>query len=181
MVEEVLEVESGKRYDRPALATALKLCRKHRATLVIAKLDRLDRNVAFISNLMESGVEFVTVDMSQTNRFVVPILATVAEQEAEGISKRTKAALAAAKARGTKLGGRRVSAERFAEIGAAAWQVRSQKASQVRSELLRTITATQASGASSPRAITAELNAPEIPTARRLGDWSAGQVQRVMG
>jgi len=65
LVQEVLEVESGKRNDRPALATALKLCRKHRATLVIAKLDRLARNVAFISNLMESGVEFVAVDMPQ--------------------------------------------------------------------------------------------------------------------
>ena len=83
LVQEVLEVESGKRNDRPALATALKLCRKHRATLVIAKLDRLARNVAFISNLMESGVEFVAVDMPQANRFVVHILAAVAEQEAE--------------------------------------------------------------------------------------------------
>ena len=136
LVQEVLEVESGKRNDRPALATALKLCRKHRATLVIAKLDRLARNVAFISNLMESGVEFVAVDMPQANRFVVHILPAVAEQEAEAISKRTKVALAAAKARGTKLGGRRVSAERFAEIGAAARQVHSQKASPVRSELL---------------------------------------------
>ncbi len=93
---------------------------KQRATLVIATLDRLARNVAFISNLMESGVEFLAVDMPQANRFVVHILAAVAEQEAEAISKRTKAALAAAKARGTKLGGWRVSAERFAEIGAAA-------------------------------------------------------------
>jgi DNA invertase Pin-like site-specific DNA recombinase len=143
-VQEFLEVESGKRNDRSALASALKLCRKHRATLVIAKLDRLARNVAFISNLMESGVEFVAVDMPQANRFVAHILAAVAEQEAAAISKRTKAALDAAKARGTKLGGRRVSAERFREIGAAARQVGSQKASQVRSELLPTITAIQA-------------------------------------
>ena len=158
-----------------------KLCRKHRATLVIAKLDRLARNVAFISNLMESGVEFVAVDMLQANRFVVHILAAVAEQEAEAISKRTKAALAAAKARGTKLGGRRVSAERFAEIGAAARPMRSQKASQVRSELLPTITAIQATGANSLHAIAAELNAREIPTPRRAGEWSAVQVQRMMG
>ncbi len=179
-MQQVLEVKSRKRNDRPALATALKLCRKHRATLVIAKLDRLARNVAFISNLMESGVEFVAVDMPQANRFVVHILAAVAEQEAEAISKKTKAALAAAKARGTKLGGRRVSAERFAEIGAAARQVRSQKASQVRSELIPTITAIQATGASSLRAIAAELNSREIPTPRRIGEWSAVQVQRVM-
>jgi DNA invertase Pin-like site-specific DNA recombinase len=73
--------------------------------LVIAKLDRLARNVAFISNLMESDIEFLAVDMPQANRFVVHILAAVAEQEAEAISKRTKAAVAAAKARGTKIGG----------------------------------------------------------------------------
>ncbi len=93
LIKEVVEVESGKRNDRPALASALQLCRKHKATLVIAKLDRLARNVAFISNLMEAGVEFVAVDMPQANRFMVHILAAVAEQEAEAISKRTKAAL----------------------------------------------------------------------------------------
>jgi DNA invertase Pin-like site-specific DNA recombinase len=111
---------------------------------------------------------------------VVHILAAVAEQEAEAISKRTKAALAAAKARGTKLGGRRVSAERFAEIGAAARQERSQKVSQVRSELLPIIATIQATGAISLRAIAAELNTREIPTPRRGGEWSAVQVQRVM-
>src|SRR5271154_4183939 len=111
LVQEVVEVESGKRSDRPALAEALRLCRKHRATLIIAKLDRLARNVHFISGLMESGVEFVAVDMPQANRFVVHILAAVAEQEADAISRRTKAALEAAKARGQKLGGRRVSSE----------------------------------------------------------------------
>ena len=113
LVQEVLEVESGRRNDRPALATALKLCRKHRATLVIAKLDRLARNVAFVSNLTEADVEFVAVDMPRANRFVVHILAAVAEQEAEAIPNRTQVASAVAKARVTKLGGRRVSAERF--------------------------------------------------------------------
>ena len=180
LVQEVLEVESGKRNDRPALATALKLCRKHRATLVIAKLDRLARNVAFISNLMESGVEFVAVDMPQANRFVVHILAAVAEQEAEAISKRTKAALAAAKARGTKLGGRRVSAERFAEIGAAARQVRTKRVALERAELLPTIAKIQAAGATSLRQIAAELNALDVATPRG-SEWSAIQVQRVIG
>jgi DNA invertase Pin-like site-specific DNA recombinase len=180
LIEEVVEVESGKRNDRPALAKALRLCRKHRATLVIAKLDRLARNVAFISNLMESGVEFVAVDMPQANRFVVHILAAVAEQEAEAISKRTKAALQAAKARGTKLGGRRVSPERFAEIGTIGRLARSEKAQRMKADLMPTIAKIKASGAASLRAIAAELNALEIPTPSRRGEWSAVQVQRVL-
>jgi DNA invertase Pin-like site-specific DNA recombinase len=179
LVQEIVEVESGKRNDRPALAAALRLCRKHRATLVIAKLDRLARNVAFISNLMESGVEFVAVDMPQANRFVVHILAAVAEQEAEAISKRTKAALAAAKARGTRLGGRRVSAERFAEIGAAARQVRTEKADKRAADLLPVIQSIQAKGAQSLRQIAARLNGQNITTPRG-GEWSAVQVQRVL-
>jgi Resolvase, N terminal domain len=86
LVDEVVEVESGKRNDRPKLAEALKLCRLHGATLIIAKLDRLARNVAFVSNLMESGVEFVAVDFPQANRLTVHILAAVAEHEREMIS-----------------------------------------------------------------------------------------------
>src|SRR4051812_41758138 len=104
LVAEAVEVESGKRSDRPKLQEALRLCRLHGATLVIAKLDRLARNVAFISNLMESGVDFVAVDFPQANRLTVHILAAVAEHEREMIAQRTKAALAAAKARGVKLG-----------------------------------------------------------------------------
>src|SRR6202789_2749174 len=107
MVSEVTEIESGKRNDRPALANALALCRVHGATLVIAKLDRLARNVNFISNLMESTVEFTAVDFPQANRLTIHILAAVAEHEAAMISARTKAALGAAKARGVKLGGDR--------------------------------------------------------------------------
>jgi DNA invertase Pin-like site-specific DNA recombinase len=179
LVQEVVEVESGKRNDRPALIDALRLCRKHRATLVIAKLDRLARNVAFISNLMESSVEFVAVDIPQANRFVVHILAAVAEQEAEAISKRTKAALAAAKARGTQLGGRRVSAERFAEIGAAARQARTEKADKWAADLLPMIRSIQASGTVSLRQIAAGLNERNITTPRG-GEWTAVQVQRVM-
>src|SRR5580704_15109370 len=80
LIAECVEVESGKRSDRPKLAEALRLCRLHKATLIIAKIDRLARNVAFISNLMESGVEFVVVDMPQANRFTLHIMAAVAEQ-----------------------------------------------------------------------------------------------------
>jgi DNA invertase Pin-like site-specific DNA recombinase len=182
LVEEVLEIESGKRNDRPALAQALRLCRKHKAVLVIAKLDRLARNVAFISNLMESGVEFVAVDMPHANKFVVHILAAVAEQEAEAISKRTKAALQAAKARGTQLGGLRVSAERFGEIAAIGRQTQTDKANQGKFAILPVIAKIQAGGAKTLtlRDIAAELNAREIPTPRGKGEWSAVQVMRVM-
>src|SRR3954451_3072916 len=108
LVAEVVEVESGKRADRPKLAEALRVCKLHKADLIIAKLDRLACNVAFVSTLMESGVEFTAVDFPQANRLTVHILAAVAEHEAAAISARTKAALVAAKARGTKLGGLRL-------------------------------------------------------------------------
>src|SRR3954451_9342827 len=105
LVAEVVEVESGKRNDRPKLAEALRLCRLHKATLVIAKLDRLARNVAFVSSLMESGVEFTAVDFPQANRLTIHILAAVAEHEAKMISERTRAALKAARDRGQRLWG----------------------------------------------------------------------------
>src|SRR5215470_7147974 len=104
LVGEFTEIESGKKNDRPQIAAALADCRLRRATLVIAKLDRLARNVAFISNLMESGVDFVACDNPHATRLTIHILAAVAEHEREMISTRTVAALAAAKARGIKLG-----------------------------------------------------------------------------
>ena len=105
LLSEFREIESGKNHaNRPKLAAALEECRRHRATLVIAKLDRLARDVHFISGLMKGGVDFVAVDMPQANRLTVHFLAAVAEHEREAISQRTKAALGAAKARGTKLG-----------------------------------------------------------------------------
>ena len=96
LVGEFTEVESGKRSDRPALAKALAACKRHKAKLVIAKLDRLARNVHFISGLMDAGVEFVACDMPHANKLTIHILAAVAEHEREAISARTKAALAAA-------------------------------------------------------------------------------------
>lgn len=105
LLSEYTEIESGKHdRNRPQLHAALHECRKRGATLVIAKLDRLGRNVAFISALMESAAEFVCCDNPHANRLMLHMLAAFAEHEREQISQRTKAALAAAKARGVKLG-----------------------------------------------------------------------------
>ncbi len=104
LLDTFTEVESGRRNDRPELAKALDLCRRRKATLVIAKLDRLARNVAFIANLMEANVDLVAVDMPQANRLTLHIMAAMAEHEAQAVSQRTKAALQAAKDRGRKLG-----------------------------------------------------------------------------
>jgi DNA invertase Pin-like site-specific DNA recombinase len=98
------EIESGKRCDRPQLQAAIAACRANGATLLIAKLDRLARNVAFIAALMESGIEFVCCDNPNATKLTIHILAGVAEDEARRISERTKAALAALKARGVRLG-----------------------------------------------------------------------------
>jgi DNA invertase Pin-like site-specific DNA recombinase len=178
LVAEVTEVESGKRSDRPKLAEALKLCRLHSATLIIAKLDRLARNVAFISNLMESGVEFHAVDFPQANRLTVHILAAVAEHEARMISERTKAALAAAQRRGVKLGGYHgtiiTKATRKAGQAAIERRVAARDA-----DLMPTIGELQAAGATSLRTIAAGLNDRGIPTAQG-GQWSATQVWRVL-
>jgi DNA invertase Pin-like site-specific DNA recombinase len=180
MVSEVTEIESGKRNDRPALASALALCRVHGATLVIAKLDRLARNMHFISNLMESGVEFTAVDLPQANRLTIHILAAVAEHEAVMISSRTKAALAAAKARGTRLGNPTSQiATRAYEGAQASVAVRKAKAAKRSADLLPMVRDIQSSGADSLRQIAAVLNSRGIPAARG-GAWSAVQVRRIL-
>ena len=101
---EFVETESGKKTDRPKLTEALELCRKTRSTLIVAKLDRLSRNVAFTSKLLESDVEIKFCDFPETNRLVLHIIASIAEYEAGLISQRTKQALKAKKARGVRLG-----------------------------------------------------------------------------
>jgi DNA invertase Pin-like site-specific DNA recombinase len=119
LVAEYTKVESGKKHsNRPQLHAALADCRKRRAVLLIARLDRLARNVAFIANLMESGVDFVAVDMPQATRLTIHILAAVAEHERDMISKRTKAALAEAKRRGTKLGNPHIEEARALALAA---------------------------------------------------------------
>jgi DNA invertase Pin-like site-specific DNA recombinase len=103
-IAEFVEVESGSRNDRPQLKAAPELCKRQRATLIIAKLDRLARNVRFISDLMEAGVAFIAADNPHANKLMIHMLAAFAEHERDQIRARTEAALAAAKARGVVLG-----------------------------------------------------------------------------
>jgi DNA invertase Pin-like site-specific DNA recombinase len=185
LVQELIEVESGKSKDRPKLIEALRLCRVYNATLLVAKLDRLARNVAFVSALMESRVRFVAVDLPQANELTVHIMAAMAEYEAKAISARTKAALAAAKARGVKLGGLRGPAAVFAALSrkgsAAGAAVRAAKAAERIEDLLPTIEDICAKGATSLRAIAAELNRRGIEAPRRDNyKWYPIQVQRVL-
>ncbi len=184
LVQEVVEIESGKRNDRPAIAEPLRLCRLHRATLIIAKLDRLARNVHFISSLMESGIEFVAVDFPQANRLTVHILAAVAEHEAAMISARTKAALGAAKARGVKLGGQRGSLARMASISQkgneASAAVRRTAVAKRNEDLMPVIDEIRAFGLTTPKQIADALNERGI-TAARGGAWFPVQVRRISG
>ncbi len=175
---EYVEIESGKKSNRPKLAEAMLACRQHRATLLIAKLDRLSRDLHFLSGLEKSGVDFVAADMPHAGKVTVRIMAVLAEDELERISARTKAALAAAKARGTVLGGDRgyriTNAAREAGIAAV-----KAKANARNLDLLPIIKEMQASGAGL-REIARELSAKGIPTARGLATWTPTAVSRVI-
>jgi DNA invertase Pin-like site-specific DNA recombinase len=179
VVAEFVEVESGKRADRPQLVLALAQAKRAGAVLLIAKLDRLARNVAFIANLLESGVEVTAADMPEANRFLLHVMAAVAEHEAQAISDRTKAALAAAKARGVKLGWsipeRASEQHQAAKKGAA---VNTARALTHAKNVLPVVEQIRAGGASL-RQIAAELNARSIRTARG-GKWYAATVRNIL-
>ena len=179
IVAAYIEVESGKNSARPQMLAAIAHCKLVGAVLLIAKLDRLARNVAFISSLMDSGVEFVAADMPTANRLTIHILAAVAEHEARAISDRTKLALAQAKARGTKLGGFRARAAITPEKRAASLTARQAAATIRASAILPMVSLIKSTGVTSLRGIAVALNTHNVP-APRGGQWISAQVSRIV-
>jgi DNA invertase Pin-like site-specific DNA recombinase len=176
LVGSFTEIETGKGANaldrRPQLRAALDMCKKMKATLVIAKLDRLARNVHFVSGLIETGIDFVAADMPHANKTMIQVHAVMSEYERDQISTRTKAALAAAKARGVALG----------VAGAANLkpniEARQQAADEFAGKLRGIIDGMKARGLSQ-RTMCKELNELGIKTARG-GSWTQVQLQRVM-
>ena len=169
---EFIEVESGKRKDRPELLKALDFCKRTKSVLVVAKLDRLARNVAFVSMLMESGVEFICADFPTANRLTIHVLAAVAEHEASMISARTKAGLAAAKARGVVLG-----TTMDADKRATATANRSAKANECAAKVIGIINSLRTGGATLQR-IADELN--KVTPTPRGKQWTPTAVKNAI-
>lgn len=179
VVGEFVETESGKRNDRPELLRAIEACRLYGARLVIAKLDRLSRDAHFLLGLEKAGVDFVAADMPNANRLTVGIMAMVAEEERRMIGARTKAALQAAKARGTVLGGFRGYVPSEADHAASRAALKAKGDAQA-ARLAPTIAELQASGITSATAIAKALTERGIPTARGGDAWTTTQVTRVL-
>lgn len=171
LLDEYTEVETGKKaHNRPKLATALAICRKQKASLVLATLDRLARKVHFVSGLMESKVDFVCADMPNAGAFELHVRAAMAEEEGRKISKRTKDALASLKARGVRLGNPSIEA-----INAP----RRAAADDFALNLSPTIAKLRNAGYSTYHSLKDELNRLEVPTARG-GRWHLATVQRLI-
>jgi DNA invertase Pin-like site-specific DNA recombinase len=182
LVGELTEIESGRNADRPKLQEALALCRAHRAALVVANVSRLTRSVAFLSKLLDSGVEIRFVDLPQiegpTGKVMLQQMASVAELEAGMIGDRTKKALAAARARGVKLGGFRGRAA-TAEDRARASAALTAKAHAHAESLAPIIARLDPDGSLSLRTLAARLTAEGLPTPAGGAVWTAATVARV--
>jgi DNA invertase Pin-like site-specific DNA recombinase len=172
IIAEFTEIESGKVDQRPQLALALEQCRKHNAAILIAKIDRLSRDAAFLLALRKAGVDIVAADMPHAGTLEFGIRAVVAQHEREEIARRTKAALAAAKARGVRLGSPNPSAG-----GAVTAQAADDYAATV-APIVRSIVANM--GAASLRAIAKQLQAESVQTPRGGTTWSPSQVSNLL-
>jgi DNA invertase Pin-like site-specific DNA recombinase len=183
LLAEFAEVETGKRYDRPKLREALHRAKVTGATLVIAKLDRLSRNVAFIAALQDSGVKFVAADMLEANETMIQFMAVIAQHERKAISARIKAALAAAKARGKRLGHPNLAALQRAGAGKPGWTAGADAnrtaADQRARDVWPVIEDIRTAGITSNRGIAARLNEREILTACG-GRWWPGTVRNFL-
>lgn len=179
--KEFVEVESGKLNARPQLAAALHLAKVTGAVLVIAKLDRLSRNAAFLLTLRDSGVKFIAADMPDANELTVGIMALVAQQEREAISKRTKEALQAAKRRGTVLGNPNGAAalRRAGKGNAAGLEAVRKKADSHAAELRPVIESLASENITSLGAIAAALNERGMLTPRG-GQWHKTSVSNLL-
>ena len=172
LVHEFIEIESGKKNTRPVLQQALKVCKSIGATLLIARLDRLGRNVAFISRLIESGVDFKAVDNPYAGKLIVHIMAAFAEHEHDAISERTTLALRAAKLRGVQLGtyGRNVLSK-----------INRIKADQFAIAMQPVFQSLRSQGITTVRAVTDELNRLKVPTFRKHEHrWHVSTVYQTM-
>lgn len=179
VVGEFVEVESGARDDRPELSKALALCRVHGAVLLIAKLDRLSRDLHFLTGLQKAGVRFVATDMPEANETMVGFMAIMAQAERKAISTRTKAALAEAKKRGVVMGGFRgyIPGETDRK---ASLDVRQARAAARGADLTATVREMQANGTTSLGGLAKALTEAGIPTARGASVWSPMQVSRLL-
>lgn len=180
LLEEFTEIESGKQNSRPQLQAALRHARLTNATLVVAKLDRLSRNAAFLNDLFDADVPIRCADMPFADRFTVGILAQVAQWERERISERTRIALAVTKSRGRALGGRRSNqiplspASRKRGI-----ENRQRMANARKADLMPYVETARSEGHTTLRSIAAYLNARRL-AAPKGGDWQAAQVSRLL-
>lgn len=183
LLQEFQEVESGKDADRPQLQQALNLCKLTGATLLIAKLDRLSRDLHFITSLQKAGIDFVACDMPQASPFTIHIYAALAQQERQFISERTKVALEAAKARlglEKHIRPNNSTSEGRQKGTQVSTTVRQEKADRYAASVLPVILECKAEGGSL-RQIAAALNTRNILTARgAAGKWSASQVKAIL-
>lgn len=180
LLEEFTEVESGKLNSRPQFQAALKHARLTNSTLIVAKLDRLSRNAAFLNQLFDADVPIRCADMPFADRFTVGILAQVAQWERERISDRTKAALSVAKARGRILGGKRPNQRCVNDAGRHKAAATRQAASvQRKIDVMPYVDAARNAGHKSLRGIAQYLNTRRI-AAPRGGDWQAAQIARLL-
>lgn len=179
LLSEHIEVESGKKNDRPEIAKAIAAARAKRATLLIAKFDRLARNLHFVTGLQEAGVDFVACDNPHATKLMIHMLVAFAEHEREQISARTKAALAAAKARGVKLGNPQLKAGDRSSAQAAA-NAKRRKARRRAAELIPFIEAAQKAGCITLGQIAEAMTARGIKTPGDGAYWNATTVRRVL-